>query len=619
MTDAETLLLLANRPAEADRISQVLMSSGRFQVLVETTLVGARKRLDDSHPALLIALPRITDGDSLELLRDCPEQPMLMLDPQPGWRRAAAAFKAGALDYLPLSTGSLENLPTTIDRLLQLSAQRRAEQAATGYAAHFGRVLASSLTEIYTFDATSLRFIRANRGARMNLGYSKDELRGLTPFDLKPDVDRETFLAWLDQLRSGEREGMRFETRHRRKDGSLYPVEVQLHYSRTEPPVFVAVVLDISDRKRAEERLLESEARFRSIFDSAAAGLAILTPRGELLEVNPYFCEFTGYPVEEMVGRNIIDFTHPEDRRQTENYYAALQQDPQQIVTIEKRYLRKDGQVRWGHASITCVPGQGTVEPYCIGLVQDITRHKESEEKMRDAYAELDAFVRTVAHDLRNPLTPIIGMAEFLQEHSSEVLDETAMDFLHDIEASGQRMLALLEDLLALARVGHVRDPVRPVETSRVLDEVLLNLGPQIASAGVTIESGQLSPLFLPETLVSQIFDNLVGNAVRYAGRPGTTIEIREEVEETRLLLRVIDHGPGIPEEERGHIFEVFYRGSSSKGTRGTGIGLATVRKIARLYGGDVTVAETPGGGCSFKVELPVAVLSCAEGERLVG
>ncbi|OGI40288.1 MAG: hypothetical protein A2V91_07095, partial [Candidatus Muproteobacteria bacterium RBG_16_64_10] len=140
--------------------------------------------------------------------------------------------------------------------LLGLSEDITERKQAEGMLARLGRILDSSSNEIYVFDAESLHFIQTNQGAQRNLGYSMEELKNLTPLDIKPDFNRENFEALLAPLQRGEQEVLSLVTSHRRKDGSLYPVEIRLQLSRAEsPPVFVAIVQDITERRQAEERL----------------------------------------------------------------------------------------------------------------------------------------------------------------------------------------------------------------------------------------------------------------------------------------------------------------------------------------------------------------------------
>jgi signal transduction histidine kinase len=225
-------------------------------------------------------------------------------------------------------------------------------------------------------------------------------------------------------------------------------------------------------------------------------------------------------------------------------------------------------------------------------------------EKLADANRELETFVYTVSHDLRSPLTPILGYAELLQDLYREKLDDQALDFLEKIKSQGNRMMALMEDLLDLATIGRLDRPAKPVDLQAVVQQVKKDLATSLLAAGNDVRIEELPKLRVPSTLLSQLCDNLIGNALRYAGREGGPIEVGGERDGSRVRFFVRDHGPGIPEEERSRIFEAFYRGSTGKSVAGTGIGLATVKKIAKLYGGNAWVEETPGGGSTFCVEM---------------
>jgi signal transduction histidine kinase len=235
------------------------------------------------------------------------------------------------------------------------------------------------------------------------------------------------------------------------------------------------------------------------------------------------------------------------------------------------------------------------------------TEQTKAKEKLAEANRELEAFVYTVSHDLRSPLTPIMGYAELLQDtYKERRLDDQALDFLKEIQIQGNRMMILMEDLLTLAKVGHLERPDEPVDVHEVVRQVLNDLAISIASADIEVRIGELPKLRVPEVLLTQIFDNLIGNAVRYAGKEGGPIEVEGKKSGGRVQLFVRDHGSGIQEDERGRIFETFFRGSTGKSVPGTGVGLATVRKIAMLYDGNAWVEETPGGGATFCVEMEV-------------
>jgi signal transduction histidine kinase len=182
------------------------------------------------------------------------------------------------------------------------------------------------------------------------------------------------------------------------------------------------------------------------------------------------------------------------------------------------------------------------------------------------------------------------------------MLDEQGTTLLSHMAKCAFKMHELLEDLLAFAQVGYVENPRQPVDADEVALEAALAQSQK--AGGMAIERAPLPAVRIPRSFLLQVFDNLVGNAVRYAGSAGGPIEIGGEVQEDQVRYFVRDHGPGVAAEERQRIFEPFYRGAAGKNISGTGIGLATVQKIARLYGGRAWLEETPGGGCTFWVEM---------------
>jgi len=165
-------------------------------------------------------------------------------------------------------------------------------------------------------------------------------------------------------------------------------------------------------------------------------------------------------------------------------------------------------------------------------------------------------------------------------------------------------MLALMESLLSLAKSGTIKRPIKFVPTDKVVARVIKNLEPNIAATGAILRINPLPPIHVPKTFLAQIFDNLIGNALRYAGNSGGLIEVGGEQAGKLIRFFVRDHGLGISEQERKHIFEIFYRGTNKGKVKGSGIGLAIVYKIARNYGGRAWVEETHGGGCTFWVEM---------------
>ncbi len=239
-----------------------------------------------------------------------------------------------------------------------------------------------------------------------------------------------------------------------------------------------------------------------------------------------------------------------------------------------------------------------------LGVCRDITGRLEVQRQLHQTNRELDAFVSTVSHDLRSPLTPLIGFADLLAERYADQLDEVGRTCVSEIQKTAGKMKALLEDLLSLSRVGQLKLPATPIDATAVAEDVVLELADKILESQARIRISPLPAIRLPEPLLANLFRNLLSNALKYAAHHHPQIEVSGQGLPDRVQYRVSDHGPGIDVDEREMVFEPFKRGRSSQASTGTGIGLATVAKIARVYGGNAWIEETPGGGATFVVDL---------------
>ena len=375
-------------------------------------------------------------------------------------------------------------------------------------------------------------------------------------------------------------------------------------------PNFVKRVLRewslIQERRKAEAALRLSEEKFRTIADYSMDLGIWLGVDGELIWANHSIEKMTGFSLQDCLEypEHVFSLIHEEDRAEIQKTFVNAVAMKTSGNNVPFRFRHKNGSIRW--VSVSWQPIFSISNEY-LGIrasIRDIHELKSALEKLEEANRELDAFVYTVSHDLRTPLTPIIGYAQLLRKQYGEKLDNKAAQYLLAIEQQGENMLDLLEDLLRLARAGFLERPQKAINAETVVQEILGSLNGQFTKAHIEIQKTTLPAVHLPRTLLAQAFENLIKNALTYAAREGLPIEIGGDRKEGKVRFFVRDHGPGIPDNEKTKIFEVFYRGHSEEQTHGTGVGLATVRKIARQYGGMAWVEDTPGGGATFWFSL---------------
>ncbi|PLY05416.1 MAG: hypothetical protein C0624_04965 [Desulfuromonas sp.] len=376
--------------------------------------------------------------------------------------------------------------------------------------------------------------------------------------------------------------------------------------------VALAVVLlaaTIRHYWKHQQGLLDQIEQTNLLLDSTAEGIYALDLEGNCIFCNSACLTLLGYDdTSELLGKNLHELIH-HSRADASLYPAeackvchAYTHD-QKVHFENEVFWRRDGSpFPTEYWSFPLRRGETVIGAVVSFL--DITERKRAEQKLRAINQELDAFAHTISHDLRTPITGVIGYAELLLENHGQALNDEGRKYLETISRQGEKMAMIMEDLLELATVGHIELPLAAVNVDNLLSEVLLTLSDEISRSALDVEVTPLPWIRVPQTQLIQVFENLLGNALRYAGPQAGPIEVSGSRQGDKVSYLISDHGQGIPESERARIFEAFYRGSSGKARQGSGIGLATVQKICGLYGGQVLVEETPGGGATFRVEL---------------
>ncbi len=261
----------------------------------------------------------------------------------------------------------------------------------------FRILMDGSSDAIEVIDPNSGRFLDVNKTAFTRLGYSREEMLGLSlPDVIEGGESPFSMQAVTEEVR---KTGFRIlESRHRRKDGSTFPVEINVQHVDLDQGYLVAVVRDITDRKQQEVALRKSEERFRSYFELGQIGMTISSPAKELLEVNNKLCQVLGYDRDELLQKTWAEMTHPDDLAADVTNFNQVLAGECDGYSMNKRFLRRDGKVIDAFISVSCVRSANGEVDYLIGMVQDITAHRKTEDTLRESEAKFHTLFE-VAND----------------------------------------------------------------------------------------------------------------------------------------------------------------------------------------------------------------------------
>jgi PAS domain S-box-containing protein len=429
---------------------------------------------------------------------------------------------------------------------------------------------------------------------------------------------RIVFAGW----NSGDREQMVWEAPVVKKTGETAEI-LWISIPMFDKNLLIVTTQDVTDRKQAEKSLRESEERFRSIFEFASAGMAITTLEGEILQVNPAVCRMFGYTEQEFLEKNVGTLTHPADREKTRHHWQELIQGQREYLDYEKRYLRKDGSVIWGHATAAVVFDSDHNPIYTVSLLQDISERKRAEEELLKlnqeletrvvertrelelANKEMEAFTYSVSHDLRAPLRALDGFSEALLEDYADKLDEEGKNYLRYLQEGSHDMSELIEGLLTLSRSTRGELLREQVDLSALAKSVVAELhlaepeqqfDAQI-TAGIVVDADH--------RLLKAVMENLIGNACKYSSQkesPRIEVGVTEQGDETVFFVK--DNGAGFDMAFADKLFLPFQRLHRADEFIGTGIGLATVERIIHRHGGRIWAEAAVGEGASFYFTL---------------
>ncbi len=469
---------------------------------------------------------------------------------------------------------------------------------------------------IYTYD-TELTLIGVNKRACEFIGYTEEELLGRNAMELgilhSGDIERT--MSDIQRLFRGE--VVNDELRFIKRDGSVAVCDVTgapLYDRDGRVIAFTNVARDITEAKKAQQALRDSEDKFRSVVEQSSDGIVLVDGGGAIVEWNQAQEQIAGIKRQEVLGQYLWDVQH--------RLAVGEASTPQAYDSLKRMFLdhRETGRAQWfGRAyenEIERPDGQRrTIESVVFpirtregdmmgSIIRDITESKLAELELKRINRELDTYAYVVSHDLRGPISIVISASMTLQEMLRRPMDKENVRQMaraaEIIASSGDAARRLVEDILSLAQAGRSPEEMAEVDVGEVVRRVLWEKSGAIRDRGVKVTAdSDLGRVTADPTHVYQVFSNLIGNAVAYNDNPDPSVSVgHAEMEEGTHRYWVWDNGPGISPDALDKIFAPLFKGTGG----GTGMGLAIVKKIIDSYGGEIEVRNE--GGARFEFTL---------------
>jgi PAS domain S-box-containing protein len=502
-----------------------------------------------------------------------------------------------------------------------ITEQKRIEQELRASEERWRKVFEHAPTGI-AMVGTDRRLFAANPACQRMLGYDESELRQMTAADFSFEDEQELTRSIHARLLNGEEQRVRLEKRYRRSNGEIIWGDASLfRVPATEnTPAFVtAMVVDITERKRAEEALRVSEARWRSIFEHSVVGIGTTDRERRYLSANPALQRMLGYNEEELRGLTLADVTHPDDRDATDRGLTAVWEGRQESYHIEKRMIRKDGGVISVNTTGAPVPATESDPAFLPAIVVNVTEQKRAEEALRVSRAELARVSRlttmgeltaSIAHEVNQPLAAIVASGNACRRWlASDRLNlDRARDSIDRIIRDSHRASEIITRIRSMTRKAP--PPQLPVDLNDVIADTLSFARGELLAKGISVRSARLEglPSITGDSVqLQQVVLNLVMNAVEamasVTDRERILAVTSQRADDGSPIVTVEDSGLGLDAANAERIFDAFF--TTKPG--GMGMGLSISTSIIEAHGGRLWASPNLPHGTAFHLKLPAA------------
>jgi PAS domain S-box-containing protein len=484
------------------------------------------------------------------------------------------------------------------------------------------RALVEAVPDAVVVTNAEGRIVFANTQTERLFGYQKDELLGQPVEILVPERVRDKHVGDRDTYAKEPRVrpmGRGLELSGRRKDGQEVPVEIGLSPLKTESGVLVvASIRDVAERRKAEGQLRKMEARYRTLVEGipAVTFMAAMDEDANELYVSPQIVDLLGFSQKEWLENPILWYTqlHPDDQARWHQEFARTVSTGERFRSVY-RFIAHDGRTVWVHGEAQLVRDEDGRPLFLQGVAFDITGMKEAEEQLRSmnatlaervaertrelarSNADLEDFGYRISHDLQTPLRTIKSYTQKVSETAKGQLGPEVDDWMNRVIKGANRMALLIRALLAYSRVGTHGKEFKPTDCGAVLDAALDMLDADLRDSGGGVTHGPLPTVMADESQLAQLFQNLIGNALKYREPDrAPVVHMQAERNGAEWLFSVVDNGLGVEEKFLERIFKLGERLHTESAYPGSGIGLATCTKIVHRHGGRIW-ATSPGLG----------------------